>query len=116
MGLIIFSISSWFQLTGFMAFGRDTFSRFQTPSRITWFFMELPNLIWVFYFAYQNNFQINLPMFLFMIHYLNRTIVYPLRSKSNSKIPLLASTSAAIFTTFNGYIQYKGNIRFGFVD
>ena len=53
-------------------------------------------------------------MFLFMIHYLNRTIVYPLRSKSDSKMPVLASGSAIVFTTFNGYLQYKGNDRFGF--
>ena len=112
--IIIFSLSSWAQLLGFMAFGRSTFSRFQLPSRLSWFIMESPNLLWVFYFAYNNEFQLNLPMFLFMIHYLNRTIVYPLRSKSDSQMPILASASAVVFTSLNGYVQFKGNQKIGF--
>ena len=71
--------------------------------------MESPNLFWVGYFAWKHSWDINLPMALFFIHYFNRTIIYPLRSKSNSGMPLLASSMAFIFTTSNGYLQYKGN-------
>ena len=112
--LVIYALASWMQLLGYSAYGRTSSNKLALPNKISWFLMESPNLFWIYYFAKTHSFQLNLPMFLFMIHYINRTIIYPLRSTSHSKMAVVASAAAFVYTSMNGYLQYKGNSRFGF--
>ncbi|KAL3802379.1 hypothetical protein HJC23_007204 [Cyclotella cryptica] len=98
--------------------------------RLSWFIFECPNLIWSWYWCWHRNDDSilflessgdenlipsnTLLICMFALHYVNRAIVYPLRMSPNSQsVPLVVTTSAVIFTAFNGYIQcfYLGHIE-----
>ena len=96
-------------------------------ARMSWFLFECPNLIWSWYYSstwYQHKSSIesekyivstnDILMVLFTLHYVNRDIIYPLRMNPDSqKVPLLVTVSAAVITTWNGYLQcfYLAKIR-----
>jgi len=69
----------------------------------------VPNLIWAAYFLLIKGDGLSLAFALFIMHYLNRDIVYPLRMKSSTSIPLEIILSAFLFTTANGYLQCIAN-------
>ena len=48
---------------------------------------------------------------LFILHYINRDIIYPLRLKTTTPVPLEIIASAFSFTLANGYLQGCGNIE-----
>lgn len=91
-------------------------------ARLSWFIFECPNLVWSWYcFCYLRDpdvidtsamMQLHqlstnaILLFLFTIHYINRSIVYPLRmNRSSHRVPLVVTFSACIVTIMNGYIQ-----------
>lgn len=49
--------------------------------------------------------SISLAYSLFIIHYVNRTIIYPLRLATVTQIPLEIMVSAFVFTSANGFLQ-----------
>jgi hypothetical protein len=56
--------------------------------RFGWFFFEVPNLLWAFYFLFIKDSPLTLAYGLFIIHYVNRDIIYPLSLKTTTKVPL----------------------------
>jgi 3-oxo-5-alpha-steroid 4-dehydrogenase 1 len=89
-------------------------------AKIAWFFFECPNILWSIISIYRHRGQVlllnnnnnnmkGLPMVnllllsLFFLHYLNRSILYPLRMSIHSRpVPLSVFFSALIYTTWNG--------------
>ena len=93
---------------------KDTLS---INNRLGWFLMELPTVILVPYFFLKGSLDYNLVTLsfisLYMIHYINRVFVFPLRIRTRAKrIPLLVVMSAIIFNVFNTYFiaYYFGNL------
>jgi len=84
------------------------------PARISWMIYESPNLLWsVYAFTNRNREIFQIPnailLSLFILHYINRTLIYPLRMSPKSKpFPLYVATCAFIFCSFNGYLQSHG--------
>lgn len=101
-------------------------------ARISWAFFESPNLIWSMYYCSdrydpliflldstktpqqlisfeENKLQLSTNatlVLLFIMHYINRAIIYPLRMNSNSqKVPLITIFFAMLVTILNGYLQ-----------
>jgi hypothetical protein len=83
------------------------------PARFAWFFMESPNLFipMVVYLHYATprcaqNYSNNILLCMFVMHYVNRTILYPLRmSRDVSPMPLTVVLLAFLFTCWNGLMQ-----------
>jgi len=87
-------------------------------NRLGWLLMEIPTLILMPYFIYSGTNTINTVIFcflaLYMAHYFNRTIIFPLRLKlKKNKIPLHIVFSAAFFNIINTFFlgYYFGNIK-----
>jgi len=86
------------------------------PAQIAWCFMEIPNL-WVaaIVYAYRSNVsdpaisgQVNkVALFCFLLHYVNRSIIYPYRMRSSACTPMPVSVmfAALIFCSWNGFNQ-----------
>lgn len=69
----------------------------------------MPNLLWAAYFLLYSHHQLTLPYVLFILHYINRDIIYPWRMKSVTKVPLEILLSASTFTFANGFLQGLAN-------
>lgn len=72
--------------------------------------MELPALLvcpMVYFFNISTLYSLNtFFIFLWVLHYTNRTIIYPLRIKTNGKkMPFLIAFSAIIFNIINGIVN-----------
>jgi len=48
---------------------------------------------------------------LFIIHYINRDLIYPLSLKTTTKVPFEIAINAFIFTLGNGFLQGSINER-----
>jgi hypothetical protein len=88
-------------------------------NKIGWILMELPALlICPIYYILQNSnlYTINtIFISLWILHYFNRTIIYPLRIKTKGKrMPLIIAASALIFNIINGLINgyYLSNTNY----
>lgn len=106
--VIGFAIAGWlFPFNSPINYGKlkKSVSNIEIGPRLNWFLMELPNLIWAFYFVFVKGNPITIGYALFILHYINRDIVYPLMMKTNTKVPIEVTLSAALFTTANGYLQ-----------
>jgi hypothetical protein len=83
------------------------------PARFAWFLMECPNLIipLAVYLHYSTpqcsaNYSNNILMCLFVMHYVNRAVLYPLRmSREATPMPLSVAALAFSFTSWNGLMQ-----------
>lgn len=107
-----YSILGWLVLTGIkINYGRlsNSMAKIYFSPRIGWFVFEVPNLVWACYFLFYLQNPLTVPYFLFIAHYINRDIIYPLRLKSTTKVPLEILLSAFSFTFANGYLQGIAN-------
>lgn len=93
-------------------YGRHTTQRWgpMISNRLGWFLMEFPALAVFGYFMLAGgrlNEQIILIAFvLWEMHYINRTIIFPLRIKtSRKKMPLAIAGMAVFFNFINGFIN-----------
>ena len=82
----------------------------QISSRLGWFVMETPAIFifaWVFFRGqYQTTGAALLFLSLWQIHYINRSIVYPLRQRGQNKtIPVLLCGLAIAFHALNGTVN-----------
>lgn len=80
------------------------------PNRIGWIIMELPALIIFLIFALTGEHQLSritwIFIFLWVFHYTNRSLVYPLRTRTrNKKMPVVIVLFALIFNMMNGFIN-----------
>ena len=78
------------------------------PARICWFFFESPNIFWI-YVCWYNCPHRPLPtsnvllLILFLFHYVQRTVIYPiLMSPNTTPMPATVVLAAFCFTIFNG--------------
>lgn len=86
---------------------------FLVNGKVAWIVQEFPSLAVPLYLygvgptdtTSQTANQILLGMFLF--HYFNRTVIFPLRIRGGKPTPFFIMLSAIFFTTVNGYIQGK---------
>jgi 3-oxo-5-alpha-steroid 4-dehydrogenase 1 len=89
-------------------FGRHTTEKWGLTinNKLGWFIMELPSLGIMIYFLITGTQSFTSYVWIlfsvWIFHYLNRTIIYPLRIKSTpKKIPLAIVTSAIFFNLIN---------------
>jgi protein-S-isoprenylcysteine O-methyltransferase Ste14 len=91
------------------------------PNRLGWIVMELPSLVlFGLFFWYGSNSQniITLLFFLlYTLHYTNRSLIFPLRTRtSHKRMPLIIAVLAIVFNTVNGSLNgiYFGSIADGY--
>jgi len=107
IGLIIFPINLIYKAP----YGRHTSKKWgiSIDNKLGWIIMELPALLICpgIYFYLKIDFDYSMFFIcLWTIHYFNRTIIYPLRIKTNGKkIPLAIVLSALFFNIINGSIN-----------
>lgn len=83
------------------------------PARFAWFVMESPNLwisaIFYLYYARETcttNLANNALMSMFIMHYIHRAVLYPLRMpRSSAPMPIAVTALAFIFCCYNGLMQ-----------
>jgi 3-oxo-5-alpha-steroid 4-dehydrogenase 1 len=91
------------------------------PNRLGWVIMELPSLVMfiVFFLVGPNpvNFVTLIFFLLYVIHYSNRAIIFPLRTNTTKKLmPLIIAIFAIFFNLINGFINgyYFGTVSGGY--
>ncbi|GAX12692.1 3-oxo-5-alpha-steroid 4-dehydrogenase 1 [Fistulifera solaris] len=74
---------------------------------VAWCFFEIPNLYWsAYYWKAVSSQQQHILLSFFVLHYVQRSILYPLMlAKSTKRIPLPVVLAAFAFTNCNGYAQ-----------
>ena len=80
------------------------------PNKLAWIIMELPSPALFSYFFWAGNQPKSATHYvffsLFLMHYVNRTFIWPLRTRTNNKkMPLLIMCSAFFFNCVNGPIN-----------
>ena len=79
------------------------------PSRLGWFIMEIISPIALIYFFMINTQKFSEPTIVFLsiwtLHYINRSVIYPLRQNNPAKMPLIIAVLAFLFNIVNGYIN-----------
>lgn len=78
-------------------------------NRLGWMFMELPALLLFFAFFFAQNeytsYGVVVFLVLWLIHYFNRSVIFPLRIKTTGKkMPVVIMLSAIFFNTINTFI------------
>lgn len=82
------------------------------PDRIGWFVMEVPALIVFLFFIISGRAEKNLAVWiiaaLYLVHYLNRAVIYPWRIRVRGKeMPLVVALMAVLFNFVNaGFLGY----------
>lgn len=91
------------------------------PNRVGWIIMELPSLILFISFFLLGDNRMTAPMLVFFLlytlHYTNRSVVFPIRTRTSTKMmPLLIVLLAICFNLVNGFINgyYFGTISVGY--
>lgn len=100
-----------------LAFVNAPYGRYSAPkgwgplldARLAWVLMESPNLLWAL-----SNWSAELPLpnrvllGAFALHYVNRTVVYPLRTiRGSKKMPASVCFLAWLFCACNGFLQAR---------
>ena len=106
-GLIIFPINLIYKAP----YGRHTSKKWGVSinNKLGWIIMELPAILVcpAIYFYFKIDFDISIMFIcLWIIHYFNRTIIFPFRIKTKGKkMPLVIVLSAFFFNIVNGLIN-----------
>lgn len=118
LGLVIFPINLIFKAP----YGRHSSKKWgiMIDNKLGWVIMELPALVVCpfVYFLFESTYNLSLLFIsIWILHYFNRTIIYPLRIKTKGKkMPLTIACSAFFFNIingfFNGYFIALINIEF----
>ena len=110
---IFVAVLTFFYLLFFQTahYGRHTSTTWgpTISNRFAWFLMELPALALFLYFFISNTLYLNNVVLIFVLlwclHYVNRTIIFPLRIKTTGKkMPMVIVLSAIFFNTINTYL------------
>ena len=88
------------------------------PNHIGWILMEIPALLVFLYFSITGGLEKNSVVWiivsLFCLHYVNRSLIYPLRINTRGKrMPLVIVLMAVFFNTVNGSLNgyYLGSMQ-----
>ena len=76
----------------------------QISNKVGWVLMELPSFVCILYFtvSYSHSSYAYLLLFLWLLHYANRTFIFPLRIRTRGKkMPVVIVVSAIIFNLVN---------------
>ena len=76
----------------------------EISNKAGWILMELPSFAIILYFLlnYSHGYYATLLLFLWLVHYVNRSFVFPLRIRTQGKkMPLVIVASAIIFNLIN---------------
>ncbi len=104
-------------------FGRHTTDRWGLTinARWGWFWMELPSPLVLSYFFFTGSTAPNTVTWIFwglwVAHYFNRSIIYPLRQRDHQKtMPVAIMGSAIFFNVVNGFLNgyFLGNYGDGY--
>ncbi|BDS11295.1 DUF1295 domain-containing protein [Aureispira anguillae] len=99
-------------------FGRHTSKEWgpMINARLGWFIMEIPSPLVFTYFFFSGSTAPNSVTLIFwalwVLHYFNRSVIYPLRQRDHSKkMPIMIMGSAISFNIMNGFINgyFLGN-------
>jgi len=86
------------------------------PAKWCWMIFESPNWIWVLYSLYDFGSLPPLPYLLlllwFLLHYLYRSILYPLCMSKDSTFPIGILAFTVPYCVTNGYLQTQGLLKF----
>jgi 3-oxo-5-alpha-steroid 4-dehydrogenase 1 len=92
-------------------------------NKLGWIIQETPSMIFLSIFFFSGTGIKSNAAWLFwglwVLHYINRSIIYPLRTKTRGKkIPLIIVGSAIFFNFINGFLNgtYLGNFAGGYAD
>ena len=80
----------------------------EISNKLGWILMELPSflIILYFYLSFDQSNYASLLSILWIIHYFNRTFIYPFRIRTkNKKIPLAIVSSAVLFNLMNASLN-----------
>ena len=86
-------------------------------SQIGWFFMEIISPLCLVYFYTTGSVEKSLTSVIFITlwvsHYINRSIIYPLRQNKPAQMPFLIAILAFVFNVGNGFINgtFLGSIQ-----
>ena len=84
--------------------------------KLGWFIQEIISPLFLFYFFYtgyiEKTFIHWFLIIIWILHYINRSIIFPLRLKKSSKMPISVILSAIFFNIINGFTNgyYLGNL------
>jgi len=93
-------------------------SKCDVNPRLAWVIQECPTLIsaavcwWTGRSECTGNLGNALVLLCFVVHYVNRTLIYPFRMKGSKPIPLPVMLMATAFCAVNGYIQCRSLTQF----
>uniref|UniRef100_A0A1I8AC16 3-oxo-5alpha-steroid 4-dehydrogenase (NADP(+)) n=1 Tax=Steinernema glaseri TaxID=37863 RepID=A0A1I8AC16_9BILA len=95
------------------AYGRygeeSFFAKFTISAKTAWFIQELPSLVVPIYALLTNFSNLSFVNFtvllLFIVHYIQRTLIYPFLIKGGKPSPVHVVAMAFVFCVFNGYLQ-----------
>ncbi|EGW11601.1 3-oxo-5-alpha-steroid 4-dehydrogenase 1 [Cricetulus griseus] len=85
----------------------------QVPARPAWFLQELPSMAWPLYeyarpaAARLGSLPNRVLLAMFLTHYVQRTLVFPVLIRGGKPTPLFSFAAAILFCTFNGYLQSR---------
>lgn len=85
----------------------------RVPARPAWFIQELPSMAWPLYeyirpaAARLGNLPNRVLLAMFLIHYVQRTLVFPVLIRGGKPTLLVTFVLAFLFCTFNGYVQSR---------
>jgi 3-oxo-5-alpha-steroid 4-dehydrogenase 1 len=81
-------------------------------AKLAWVLMESPNIFISAICCYLSwgsaplqSTPNQILLFLFLLHYVNRALIYPLRMKSGNPVPFTIFLSAFVFCSINAYLQ-----------
>jgi len=87
------------------------------PNKLGWVLMELVSPVVFSIFFFSGSLELSLTSycfwFLWMLHYFNRSVVFPLRTRTDGKkMPVMIAVSASFFNIINGSVNgyFFGNI------
>ncbi|XP_036062773.1 3-oxo-5-alpha-steroid 4-dehydrogenase 1 [Onychomys torridus] len=111
MAFVIFAVLS---LVG-SPYGRysSQFPGRQVPARPAWFLQELPSMAWPLYesarpaAARLGSLPNRVLLAMFLIHYVQRTLVFPALIRGGKATPLISFAGAVLFCNLNGYLQSR---------
>ena len=113
--ILIITACAWLQNifnldTGYGRFISQKRSSLLVSASVSWMIYESPNLIISIYFLLFKDFPYKIAnivlISLFIIHYIHRAIIYPLKIRGNArKYPLEIASLATMFCTLNGFYQ-----------
>lgn len=78
------------------------------PNKTGWILMECPAFITMLYMWFSADMQYTIPLLLFFIffelHYFQRTFIFPLLMKGNSRMPLSIIAMGILFNVINAFL------------